>query len=92
MITINLTREEIEQAIVKYAEDNILGYAILKKNTVKVTQGKSAVAKIILVPNEATKEETEEALSQSEKELEAVAGQPDVPEEHMVKTKTTTFA
>jgi len=80
MIKISLTREEIEEAIVAYAKDKVLSYAILKENDIKVSQGKSATATILIMPKKATQEEADEAISEAEKEIETVAGQPDVAE------------
>ena len=52
MIKITLTREEIEQAITEYAKDKILSYDLLNKNSIKVSQGKSASATILIMPND----------------------------------------
>ena len=79
MIKINLTREEIEDAIVAYAKDKILAYGLLKDNDIKVSQGKSASATILIVPKKATEEETAAAIAEEDEAMDTVAGQPDVP-------------
>ncbi len=79
MIKITLTRDEIEQAIESYAKEKILGYDLLRNNSIKVSQGKSASATILIIPDGASAEETAEAVSAEDKEIEKVAGQPDVP-------------
>ena len=80
MIKISLTRDEIEDAIIAFAKDKILSYGILDENDIKVSQGKSATATILIVPKKATEAEAAEAISEAEKEIETVAGQPDVVE------------
>jgi len=80
MIKISLTRDEIEDAIIAYAKDKVLSYNILDENDIKVSQGKSATATILIVPKKATEAEAAEAISEAEKEIETVAGQPDVAE------------
>jgi hypothetical protein len=79
MIKVTLTRDEIEQAITEYAEDKLFSSGLLRDNNIKVTQGKSASATILVIPNEATKEEEEALIEQADKEIDTIAGQPDIP-------------
>ena len=80
MIKISLTREEIEEAIIAFAKDKILSYGIEQGHNIKVSQGKSANATILLVPKGVSEEEAKAAVSKEDQEIETVAGQPDVPE------------
>lgn len=45
---INLGRDDIEKAIANYVRDEILGYGKKGEYELKITQGKSAVAKVEL--------------------------------------------
>jgi len=48
-LVINLTRDDLEKAIIKYVKEDILGYGRTGEFELKVTQGKSASAKVDLV-------------------------------------------
>ena len=85
MIKVSLSRDEIEEALIAYA-DKMFSSKILVDNDIKITQGKSASATVILVPKSATKEESAKAMSEAEKEIETVAGQS---EPEPVETPTT---
>jgi len=76
MIKISLSRDEIEEALVAYA-DKMLSGNILSGHDIKITQGKSASATVVLVPKGMSKEKAAQAVSEAEKEIETVAGQPD---------------
>ncbi len=76
MIKVSLSRDEIEEALIEYAKD-MLSSQMLVNHDIKITQGKSASATVVLVPKGTSKEKADEAVSQAEKEIETVAGQPD---------------
>ena len=88
MIKIQLTRDELEEAIDTYAREKLLSYSLLKDNDIRITQGKSASATVLVIPKTATKEDTLAAMEEASDEMEAVSGQPDVPEP---VTTTTMF-
>ena len=50
-MVINLNREEIEKAILAYVQEELLGYGKKSEYTIKITQGKSASAKVELTKN-----------------------------------------
>ena len=76
MIKVSLSRDEIEEAIKVYVKE-ILSYGILEDNDIKISQGKSATATIVIIPKSASKEEANFAVSEAEKEIETIAGQPE---------------
>ena len=86
MIKLSLTRDEIEEALTEYAR-KVFSMPMLVNNDVKITQGKSASATIILIPKTATKEDTLAAIEEAEKDIEIIAGQPDIPVEPVTNTR-----
>jgi hypothetical protein len=84
MIKINLTREELEEAINDYVKDKLLTYSVINNNTIKVTQGKSAYATVLIMPKNISKDEEIDALAEANDEMEKIAGQPD---EHPAQTR-----
>ncbi|RLA61970.1 MAG: hypothetical protein DRQ78_08360, partial [Epsilonproteobacteria bacterium] len=76
MIKVSLSRDEIEEALMAYA-DKMFSSQMLVNNDIKITQGKSASATVVLVPKGATKEEAAKAISEAEKDIETIAGQPE---------------
>ena len=48
-MVINLNREDIEKAIEKYVKEEVIGYGRTGEYEIKITQGKSASAKVELV-------------------------------------------
>jgi hypothetical protein len=88
MIKIQLTRDELEIAVQNYIKDEVLDPSLLRNNDIRITQGKSASATVLVIPKTATKEDTLAAMEEASDEIEAVSGQPDVPEP---VTTTTMF-
>ncbi len=78
MIKISLSRDEIEEAIIAFAQSKILDASLLRENTIKVSQGKSASATILVVPNGTSEADAASAVSAEDKAVETAAGQPDV--------------
>ena len=79
MIKISLSRDEIEEAVIAYAKDKILDTALLRENSIKISQGKSASATIFIVPNGTSEEDAKIVVSAEDKAIETAAGQPDIP-------------
>ena len=46
---LEMNREDLNKAILKYVKEEIIGYGKLSEYDIKITQGKSASAKVELV-------------------------------------------
>ena len=90
MIKVSLSRDEIEEALIEYA-DKMFSNTMLVNHDIKITQGKSASATVVLIPKGMSKEKADQAVSQAEKEIETVAGQPE-PEPTETPEKPATVA